>query len=80
MATRVIQASFGPPPEDMIPMEGQPCLRDGVLFEVVGLKLQDWAEGLLVGVRPHGARRGSKVTTMRISSWRHLFQIPNPPG
>lgn len=76
--TRVIRASFGQPPAGLVPREGQPCLRGGTLFEVVKLGVEDG--GLTVGVRPHGARRGSAVTTMRLEAWRLLFEVPEPPG
>lgn len=65
----------------MVPRPGQPCFRrdanGGTVFMVVLLDADE--DGLYVGVRPAGARRGSKVTTMSLNTWRTLFEVPEPP-
>lgn len=63
-----------------VPRPGQPCVNrvTGDLFVVARLDLE--GHELVIGVRPHGAGRRARVTSMRLADWRRLFAWPEPPG
>lgn len=62
-----------------VPRPGQPCQSlSGDLYEVARLDLV--GEQLVVGVKPHGASRWARVTSMDLATWRRLFTWPDPPS